>query len=178
MKRGRHAWLGITLAATFLATWWAAGVQEEGAAAAQAAPQIARSVAGQGTGNSGNPGRSASDPQAMLLGQLSRMGRSRELMPEPSRDPFAATSFQPPPPPTAAAIVIAKPAAPPLPFQYQGLLRQNGKLAVFLADDASLLIAREGETLAGQYRVERLTEQEIILQYLPLAERQTLNFGK
>lgn len=178
MKRRRHASLGIMLAATFLATWWAASVQEEGAAAAQTAPQIARSAARQGTDNSGNPGRSASESQATLLARLSLMDKSREPMPEQSRDPFAATSFQPPPQPAPAAVVIAKPAAPPLPFQYQGLLRQDGKLAVFLADGAGLLIAREGETLAGQYRVERLTEQEIILQYLPLAERQTLNFGK
>ena len=30
----RHAWLGVMLAATILATWLAAGVEEEGAAAA------------------------------------------------------------------------------------------------------------------------------------------------
>ena len=172
----RHAWLVVMLAATLLATWLAAGVEEEGAAAAQAAPVAARSATRQGSGNGGDSGRAAIDPRAALLAQLSRMDRSRELMPEPSRDPFSATSFQPPPPPESVAMVIAKPAAPPLPFQYQGLLRQDGKLAVFLADGAGLLIAREGETLAGQYRVERLTEKEIILQYLPLAERQTLNF--
>ena len=180
MKRGRRVWLVVMLAATLLATWWAASVEEEEAvAAAQAAPRIALSADKQGTGNRGNPDRAAVDPQAALLAQLSRMDAARELMPEPSRDPFSATSFQPPPPaPTPAAVVIAKPAAPPLPFQYQGLLRQDGKLAVFLTDGAGLLIAREGETLAGQYRVEKLTEREIVLHYLPLGERQALNFGK
>jgi hypothetical protein len=167
MKRRRHAWLGVMLAATLLATWLAAGVEEEGVAAARAAPASARSAA-----------RPASDSHAALLAQLSRMDRSRELMPEPSRDPFFATSVQPPPPPEPAAAVIAKPAPPPLPFQYQGLLRQEGKLAVFLVDGSQLLMAREGETLAGQYRVERLTEKEIILQYLPQGERQTLNFER
>ncbi|HSV35144.1 MAG TPA: hypothetical protein VLI46_06285 [Ramlibacter sp.] len=179
MKRGRRVWLVVMLAATLLATWWAGSVEEEAVAAAQAAPRVAPSADKQGAGNRGNPGRAAIDPQAALLAQLSRMGAVRELMPQPSRDPFAATSFQPPPPaPTPAAVAIAKPAAPPLPFQYQGLLRQDGKLAVFLADGSELLIAREGEMLAGQYRVERLTEQEIVLHYLPLGERQTLNFGK
>ena len=174
MMRRRHAWLLVVLAATLLATWWAADVEQEAAAATQAAPRIARSAARQGS-----PGGVAVDPQAALLAQLSRMDAARELMPEQSRNPFSATSFQPSAPaPAPAAVVIAKPAAPPLPFQYQGLLRQDGKLAVFLADGAGLLIAREGETLAEQYRVEGLTEREVILQYLPLGERQTLNFGK
>jgi hypothetical protein len=167
MKRRRHVWLGAMLAATLLATWLAAGVEEEGAAAAQAPRASARSAA-----------RPAVDSQAALLAQLSRMDRSREPMPEPPRDPFFATSVQPPPPPEPAAQVIATPAPPPLPFQFQGLLRQEGKLAVFLVDGSQLLMAREGETLAGQYRVERLTEKEIILQHLPQGERQTLNFER
>jgi hypothetical protein len=65
-----------------------------------------------------------------------------------------------------------------LPFQYQGLLHRDGQLVVFLTDGSSLLIAREGETLAGQYRVERVTERQLVLHYLPLAERQTLDFGR
>jgi hypothetical protein len=166
MRRRRHAWLGAMLAATLVATWLAAAVEEEGVAAAQGPRASGRSAA-----------KPAVESQAALLTQLSRMDRSREPMPEPSRDPFFAISI-PPPQPEPAAAVIAPPAPPPLPFQFQGLLRQEGKLAVFLVDGSQLLMAREGETLAGQYRVERLTEKEIILQYLPQGERQTLNFER
>jgi len=178
MKQRRHAWLGVMVAATLLATWWAASVEEEGVAAASAAPATTRSAARPGSGNSGNPGRAAADLEATLLAQLSRLDGRRELMPEASRNPFSVTRSQPPPPPPAAAVVKAEPAPPPLPFQYQGLVQQDGKLAVFLTDGSQLLMAREGETLAGQYRVEKLTDREIILQHLTQGERQTLNFGR
>ncbi|HSV79867.1 MAG TPA: hypothetical protein VLK85_11790 [Ramlibacter sp.] len=166
------------VAATLLATWWAAGMEEEGVAAASAAPATIRSAARQGSGNKGNPGRAAADLQATLLAQLGRLDGRRELPPEASRNPFSATRAQPPSPPPPAAVVNAEPAPPPPPFKYQGLVLQDGKLAVFLTDGTQLLMAREGETLAGQYRVEKLTDKEIILQHLAQGERQTLNFGR
>ena len=172
MKRRRHAWLVALLAATLLATLWAGGVEEDAQVAPAAAPGAARP-------RDSSPAKAASDAQAAWLAQLSRVDAPRERMPEPARDPFSPTSVQAPPPsPVATPEAVAKPAAPPLPFQYQGLLRRDGKLVVFLTDGASLLIAREGETLAGQYRVDRVTERQVVLQYLPLDERQTLDFGR
>jgi len=167
----RRAWLCALLAGTLLATWWAAGLDEAGAAAAPAAPQMARDATRQAT-------RAPQATEATLLAQLRRTDGNRERMPPLAHDPFAATNFQPPPPPQPADAVAAKPAAPPLPFQFQGLLRQDGKLAVVLVDGPQLWIAREGETIAGQYRVEQLTTSAMVVQSLPQGERQTLNFGR
>jgi len=173
MKRRRHAWLVAMLAATLLATLWAGGVDED----AEVAPAAARSAA---RPREASPAKAAGDAQAGWLAQLSRMDAPRTRMPELTRDPFSPARVQAEPPPPAAPTpeAVAKPGAPPLPFQYQGLLRRDGQLVVFLTDGASLLIAREGETLSGQYRVDRVTERQIVLQYLPLDERQTLDFGR
>jgi hypothetical protein len=171
MKRRRHAWL-VALLATLLATLWAGGLEED----VQAAPAPARGAA---RPRDAGKAKLAGDAQAAWLAQLARMDAPRTRMPEPARDPFAPARPQAEPPPAAPAPeAVAKPGAPPLPFQYQGLLRRDGQLAVFLTDGASLLIAREGETLAGQYRVESVTERQVVLQYIPLAERQTLDFGR
>jgi hypothetical protein len=172
MKHRRHAWLVALLAATLLATLWAGGLEEE----SQVAPQPARGAA---RPRDSSATKAAGDAQSAWLAQLSRMDAPRERMTEFVNDPFSPTRAQPvPQPPVPTPETIAKPAAPPLPFQYQGLLRRDGQLVVFLTDGASLLIAREGETLAGQYRVERVTERQVVLQYIPLAERQTLDFGR
>jgi hypothetical protein len=107
----------------------------------------------------------------------------RASMEKLHRDPFTVVSFEPPPPPAPPP---PKPVAPPLNFKYLGLLREDestGKeqgagRAVFLDSGGQLLIAHKGDTLAGQYRVLEINDTNMQLEYTPLAERQTLNFGR
>jgi hypothetical protein len=100
----------------------------------------------------------------------------------PVADPFRSLSWQsmaqeearksappPPPPPT--------PQAPPLPFKYMGKLVEDGKLTVFLIQGDKNVIAREGDTLDGTYRIDAVTEHSMTMTYLPLKQKQQLALG-
>jgi len=98
----------------------------------------------------------------------------RAAQPGASADPFAQRSFAPPAPAQRhAASPPPKPAAPPLPFRYVGRLLDGDKLAVFLARGEESLSVAAGDTI-GEYRVDRITENEVLFTYLPLKTKQSL----
>ena len=66
-----------------------------------------------------------------------------------------------------------KPTAPPLPFRYLGKMIEDGKLAVFLARGDESLSVKAG-TRIGEYRVDRITDREVVFTYLPLKTKQKL----
>ena len=87
-------------------------------------------------------------------------------------DPFAPRSFSP----AEAAAGPAKPhkpVAPPLPFRYLGKMIEDGTLNVFLARGEESLSVRAGQKL-GEYRVDKVTDSEIVFTYLPLKTKQSL----
>jgi hypothetical protein len=67
----------------------------------------------------------------------------------------------------------AKPTAPPLPFRYLGKMIEDGKLNVFLARGEESLAVRAGSRV-GEYRVDKVTDHEIVFTYLPLKTKQHL----
>jgi hypothetical protein len=93
-------------------------------------------------------------------------------------DPFARRSFAPA---QAAAAPAAAPEAPPqapqLPFTYLGKVIEDGKLSVFLArgDDSFSLPAGKRQKLDDQYRVDKVTETQVVFTYLPMNTKQTLD---
>ncbi len=95
-----------------------------------------------------------------------------------SRDLFASHSFLPPPPRVAARPVPPPaPMAPPLPFRYQGRLSEEGGTTIFLAQGERVLVARVGDLLNNQYRVESVTNGAVTFLFEPLKQRQTLTIG-
>ena len=89
-------------------------------------------------------------------------------------DPFAPRSFSAP----AAAQPVQpekpeKPVAPPLPFRYLGRMIEDGKLNVFLARGEESLSVRAGSRI-GEYRVDSVTDSEVVFTYLPLKTKQSL----
>lgn len=93
----------------------------------------------------------------------------------PQTDPFARKSFgEQKQLARVAAAAPAKPAAPPLPFQYFGKLIENGKLEVFVMRGQDLLSLAPGLNL-GDYRVDQVTERSISFTYLPMKTKQTLD---
>jgi hypothetical protein len=70
----------------------------------------------------------------------------------------------PPPPPTA----------PPIPYNFVGLLQDHAVPKAFLAKGDNLLVVAAGDTLDGTYRVESVSSSEIVLTYLPLNQRQSI----
>lgn len=98
-----------------------------------------------------------------------------------TQDLFAAHSFLPPPPrlspEEAAALKPPPPMAPPLPFRYQGRMVEGNSTVVFLAQGDRMLVARKGDLLNNQYRVESVSANAITFVYEPLNQRQTLSIG-
>jgi hypothetical protein len=99
----------------------------------------------------------------------SRLGEDAKV------DPFAPRNFGSAAAPQASA-PAAGPAvrqAPALPFRYIGKMIDNGQLAVFLQNGAESYTAMEGERV-GDYRIDKITENEIRFTYLPMKTKQTL----
>ena len=94
-----------------------------------------------------------------------------------AEDPFQKLSWSAPPvavttPPPAPP---AAPRAPPLPFTFIGLLEKGGpKPSAFLSRGEELLVVSVGDDLDRTYRVESMTDTEIVFTYLPLKERQSI----
>jgi hypothetical protein len=87
-------------------------------------------------------------------------------------DPFAPRSFGSATAPQAKA-PVARNDAPTLPFRYLGKMIDNGQLAVFLQKGNDSYTAMEGERV-GDYRIDKITENEIRFTYLPMKTKLTL----
>jgi hypothetical protein len=173
---------GVALAATLLAMRWAggqdetvarpareAGDQRPAPGGAPAAPRDARPAPAA-------PREALPALDIALLGARAAGGSGRDLFPavnweQKAREEEVKRSPPPkpaPPPP---------PQAPPVPFTYMGKLVEDGKATVFLVQGERNLIAREGETLAGGWRVDAIAEQSMTLTYVSLDQQRTLSFA-
>ncbi len=127
-------------------------------------------------------GGHATAPRAKAVKPIALTAPQREPITErPAADPFTQVSFVPPPPPPPPAppppppLPPVVPKAPPLPFSFVGLLEKGGpKPTAFLARGDALLIVAAGDVIDSSYRIESLSEREIVVTYLPLNERQSL----
>lgn len=81
------------------------------------------------------------------------------------------------PPPRVVETPPPKPTAPALPFTFIGRLVDKGATTIFVGHNGQSLSLKQGDTAAGVYRVESITESEIVFLYEPLAERQVLAMG-
>jgi hypothetical protein len=71
---------------------------------------------------------------------------------------------------------VAPPTAPPVPFTYLGELdARAARPQVFLSSGERLLIVSPGDVVDGQYRIESVSDSEVLLTYLPLNEKQVLS---
>ena len=101
---------------------------------------------------------------------------------------FASTSWVPKRPPITpqqqaimeqqrAQVKQAPPPAPtppPLQFKYIGKAIEGNKTWVFLAQNDENFIARIGEKIDEQYRLDTINDESVTLTYLPLNAKQTL----
>ena len=67
--------------------------------------------------------------------------------------------------------------APPLQFKYIGKVISGNNTLVFLNQSGENLIAKVGEAIDDQYRIDELNEEAIIFTYLPLNIKQTLTLN-
>jgi len=88
------------------------------------------------------------------------------VKPPPPPPPAPKTPIGPPPPPTST-VPVGPPPPPPIPLKYIGLLegvQGLGKVAVF-SDCRTTMRAREGEIIAGQYRLVRIGTESVVMEY-------------
>jgi hypothetical protein len=89
-------------------------------------------------------------------------------------DAFAPRNFSPiVPAAEAQAQAPAKPTAPPLPFKYLGRMSDGEKLEIFLEQGQEFIAVQPGQRV-GDYRVDKVTDEQIVFTYLPLKTKQTL----
>jgi hypothetical protein len=170
--RGRWAVYGVALAATLLAMRWAGG-QDESVAQPNRDARAERPAA---RAEPAPPREALPALDIALLGARAAGGSGRDLFPavnweQKAREEEVRRSPPPrpaPPPP---------PQAPPVPFIYMGKLVEDGKATVFLVQGDRNVIAREGETLAGGWRVDAIAEQSMTLTYVSLDQQRTLSFA-
>lgn len=164
MNRG----LLIALIATLLAVWYASDIDDDadGAAGLVAEPRSAR-------GATVATARTGPAEQGGVIAALPQRGAA-----EVGHDLFAAHSFLPPPPKVSVqAGPPPAPVAPPLPFRYQGRMTEGNATVVFLAQGDRVLVARQGDLLNNQYRVESVSAHAVTFMFEPLKQRQTLSIG-
>jgi hypothetical protein len=73
-------------------------------------------------------------------------------------------------------VIIAPPSAPPIPLKYIGLLEDvpgKGKIAAF-SDCRSTTYGREGEIIAGQYRLVHIGTESVVMEYVDGRGRTTI----
>jgi len=80
--------------------------------------------------------------------------------------------------PVAIAPPPPAPMAPPLPYTYAGKKWEAGRWEVYLMREDSSYIARNGASLDGSYRVDRIEPPTMTLTYTPLGQQQTLSIGE
>lgn len=88
--------------------------------------------------------------------------------------------YVPPPPPRptpASSLPPPPPSAPQLPFTYIGRMVDGRDVILFLLRNDTEYAVRAYDVLDDKYRVERITENEAVLTYLPLNTQQVLRLN-
>jgi len=108
---------------------------------------------------------------------------SRSKLAESARsDPFAPKGWTPPPPPPPPPVAAPPPAppppptAPPVPFKFIGQIEDKAaKPAAFITKGDALFIVHVGDVVENTYRVESFNAAQVVITYLPLQQRQTID---
>ncbi|HWT70167.1 MAG TPA: hypothetical protein VN214_13730 [Pseudomonas sp.] len=102
----------------------------------------------------------------------------------PAGDLFAARSWKAAPTlatvteqPVNVAPVVQVPTAPAMPFQFIGRMDDRTDLQVFLQNGEKIYVVRKGDVIDKTWKIERISDMELSLVYLPLHLSQTLSVG-
>jgi hypothetical protein len=168
----------LAAALILLVAWWTMSGKSAVPAASPSKPRVAAN---------GN----AAPPEAGDLNvRLDALRQPRPSAGGGNRNPFRFYTPPPPPPPPAAKPVPdlppqgppvpAGPAPPPpIPLHYIGLIEGapgQGKIAAF-SDCRTTMRAREGEIIAGQYRLVRIGVESVVLEYVDGRGRTTIRMS-
>lgn len=182
---GKLAMLGIAFTAIVMA---ATPEKSDGTAGAAAAPPRAGATF---SPSPGNARQRLPEPIHVELERLARLQAKPDADPKPDAGPepedmeignvFGATSWYTPPPPSPPPLLPEPPpapTAPPLPFTYLGRYEDAPALLAILLKGERMYVVAEGDVIEDTYRIDRLTQTEVELTYLPLDIKQSLSTGE
>ena len=173
----RHWLLGATLAATVGAALWASQWPAESDAVVAATAGSSRAPAPQ-TAAAAAPSMpgTAQAVNWTLAGrtewQAASAVNTAAWMPPPPPAPPPAPPPPPPPPPAPPPA----PAAPAFPYQLIGRLVQGRTVHAFLGSPTRTLAVKAGDVVDGQWKVEQIDSNGIVLVWQPEHLRQTIAF--
>ena len=130
--------------------------------------------------NSSAPAATATPPATAEELRISLEVPARVAPRHRENDLFSAHSWYkapPPPPPAAAPPPPAPPTAPPLPFTYVGSFQQDTVTVYYLVRGDRAYDVKIGDVLDETYSVDGVSDGQLMLTYLPLAESQGLLLG-
>lgn len=111
-----------------------------------------------------SPAAASEMPERAALGQMG----ADPFNVEPPAPPAPAVSAPPPPP--------ARPAPPPMPYRFAGRLHVGNSVEVYLMKGEELVPVKKGDTLDGQYRVEKIGRTEMTLLHLASGTRGKIEY--
>jgi len=137
---------------------------------------LAQGVATQAIAQANGMSREADAPRASMgEGTKKDAFGSKNWKPAP---PVKKTvRVRPQMPATEAVAAPPPPSPPPLPFTYLGRMVDGGVTTVFLATAQGNLMAKAGDVIQNQYRLEQVTDTSLTLIYLPLNAQQQMSLG-
>lgn len=90
-------------------------------------------------------------------------------------EPFGGRSWAPPPPPPVQPSPPPVAAAAVAPFRFAGMLEQGNQApAAFLAQGDVLHVVTQGDVIDGAYRVESLSQSQVVITNLSTHQKLTL----
>ena len=195
MAEKRTVVLWLLLAATVVGVVAAARVEDEEAPPARDARRRAPAAVPRAAGGDGvetppraqsrGPGssRNANPDAAGLTAAATAIDLARLTRAplDASAAAAIASAWEPPPPPPAPKAAPTPPPSPPrapaLPFRVIGRLIDGGNTQVFLQSGQVTLVARRGDLIERNYRVEEVNDKQVVFTYLPLNQKQQLAIG-
>lgn len=156
----RHFLLALALLATLVAAFWPQPQEPAGVTGSEIVGAVAQ-----------RQRKPAAEPQAQGAREDSRLRPMRG-------DLFPAQTWRPPPPPPPkqAPLPPPPPVAPPLPFQYLGRWKEDGRDVIFLAQGNRVLKAQVGDALSG-WHLDQATDDALTFTWTLLNLQQTLRIA-
>jgi hypothetical protein len=152
----RQRWIALALIATLVAVFWPA--REDSDEVVETVRQVDRQAAPATV--PAKPGTHS--PQASPVAR-ERLGKMQANL-------FPSQTWVPPPPPPKPYIPPPPPPPkpPPLPFKYLGRWVDGGELTVFLVQGEQPIPIQVGQVLQGNWRVDEISDRQVVFTYLPL----------
>ena len=156
----RQFLLALALLATLVAAFWPQPQEQAGVTGSEVVGAVAQ-----------RQRKPAAVPRAQGARADSQLGAMRGNL-------FPAQTWRPPPPPPPkqAPLPPPPPVAPPLPFQYVGRWKEDGKDVIFLAQGNRVLKAQVGDALSG-WHLDQATDDALTFTWTLLNMQQTLRIA-